>query len=166
MDKGAWWQQSMGLQRVGCDWVTNTHTHVQFSSVAQSCPTLCDPMNRSTPGLPVRYQLPKLSRVSIQRVLVTRREHIFLSLTLYLCEMMDVHYIYCDNHFMMYINQIIMLYTFSSVAQLCPTFCVPVDCSAPGFPVHHHFLELAQTHVCQVSDVTQWLYTLDMSNYI
>ena len=31
---------------------------VQFSSVAQSCPTLCDPMNHSTPGLPVHHQLP------------------------------------------------------------------------------------------------------------
>ena len=31
---------------------------VQFSSVAQSCPTLCDPKNRSTPGLPVHHQLP------------------------------------------------------------------------------------------------------------
>ena len=30
---------------------------VQFSSVAQACPTLCDPMNRSTPGLPVHHQL-------------------------------------------------------------------------------------------------------------
>ena len=32
---------------------------VQFSSVAQSCPTLCDPMNRSMPGLPVHHQLPE-----------------------------------------------------------------------------------------------------------
>ena len=31
----------------------------QFSSVAQLCPTLCDPMNRSTPGLPVHHQLPE-----------------------------------------------------------------------------------------------------------
>jgi len=31
----------------------------QFSSVTQACPTLCDPMNRSTPGLPVRHQLPE-----------------------------------------------------------------------------------------------------------
>ena len=31
---------------------------VQFSSVTQSCPTLCDPMNRSTPGLPVHHQPP------------------------------------------------------------------------------------------------------------
>ena len=34
---------------------------VQFSSVTQSCPTLCDPMNRSTPGLPVHHQLPEFS---------------------------------------------------------------------------------------------------------
>ena len=35
---------------------------VQFSSVAQSCPTLCDPINRSTPGLPVHYQLPEFAQ--------------------------------------------------------------------------------------------------------
>ena len=34
----------------------------QFSSVAQSCPTLCHPMNRSTPGLPVHYQLPEFTQ--------------------------------------------------------------------------------------------------------
>ena len=34
---------------------------VQFSSVAQSCLTLCDPMNRSTPGLPVHHQLPDIT---------------------------------------------------------------------------------------------------------
>ena len=36
--------------------VTEQGSSVQFSSVAQSCPTLCDPMNRSTPGLPVHHQ--------------------------------------------------------------------------------------------------------------
>ena len=35
---------------------------VQFSSVAQSCLTLCDSMNRSTPGLPVHHQLPEFTR--------------------------------------------------------------------------------------------------------
>ena len=35
---------------------------VQFSSVAQSCPTLCDSMNHSTPGLPVHYQLPEFTQ--------------------------------------------------------------------------------------------------------
>ena len=41
---------------------------VQFSSVAQSCPTLCDPMNRSTPGLPVRHQLPEFTQIHAHRV--------------------------------------------------------------------------------------------------
>ena len=36
---------------------------------------------------------------------------------------------------------------FSSVTQSYPTRCDPVDCSTPGFPVHHHLLELAQTQV-------------------
>ena len=35
---------------------------VQFSSVAQSCPTLCNPMNRSTPGLPAHHQLPEFTQ--------------------------------------------------------------------------------------------------------
>ena len=34
-----------------------------------------------------------------------------------------------------------------SVAQLCLTLCDPKDCSTPGFPVLHHLLKLAQTHV-------------------
>ena len=43
----------------------------------------------------------------------------------------------------------------SSVAQPCPTLCNPMDCSRPGFPVHHQLLEIAQTHVHQVSDAIQ-----------
>ena len=41
---------------------------VQFSSVAQSCPTLCDPMNHSTPGLPVHHQLPEFTQTHVHRV--------------------------------------------------------------------------------------------------
>ena len=41
---------------------------VQFSSVAQSCPTLCDPMNCSTPGLPVYHQLLELTETHVHRV--------------------------------------------------------------------------------------------------
>ena len=40
----------------------------QFSSVAQSCPTLCDPMNCSTPGLPVHHQLPEFTQTHVHRV--------------------------------------------------------------------------------------------------
>ena len=41
---------------------------VQLSSVAQSCPTLGNPMNRSTPGLPVHHQLPEFSQTHVHRV--------------------------------------------------------------------------------------------------
>ena len=41
---------------------------VQFSSVAQSCPTLCDPMNCNTPGLPVHHQLPELTQTHVHWV--------------------------------------------------------------------------------------------------
>ena len=38
---------------------------VQFSSVAQSCPTLCDPMDCNTPGLPVHHQLPESTQTHV-----------------------------------------------------------------------------------------------------
>ena len=41
---------------------------VQFSSVTQSCPTLCDPMNRSTPGFPVHHHLPEFTQTHVHRV--------------------------------------------------------------------------------------------------
>ena len=41
---------------------------VQFSSATQSCPALCDPMKRSTPGLPVHHQLPEFTQTHIHRV--------------------------------------------------------------------------------------------------
>ena len=40
----------------------------QFSSVTLSCPTLCDPMNRSTPGLPVHHQLPEFTQIRVHQV--------------------------------------------------------------------------------------------------
>ena len=40
----------------------------QFSSVAQSCPTVCDPMNRSTPGLSVHHQLTEFTQTHVHRV--------------------------------------------------------------------------------------------------
>ena len=45
----------------------NRYYSVQFSSVAQSCLTLCDPMNRSTPGFPVHHHLPEFTQTHIHR---------------------------------------------------------------------------------------------------
>ena len=48
----------------------------QMRSVAQSCPTLCDPMNRSTPGLPVHHQLPEFTQTHVHRVIdAIQRSH-------------------------------------------------------------------------------------------
>ena len=44
---------------------------------------------------------------------------------------------------------------FNAVAQSCPTLCNLMECSTPGFPIHHQLLELAQTHVHGVSDAIQ-----------
>ena len=44
---------------------TGHGTTVQFNSIAQSCPTLCDPVNRSTTGLPVHHQLPEFAQTHV-----------------------------------------------------------------------------------------------------
>ena len=44
---------------------------------------------------------------------------------------------------------------FSSVAQFCPTLCDTMDCSTPGFPVHHQLPQLIQTHFHRVGDAIQ-----------
>ena len=49
-------------------WSNHTASSVQFNSVAQSCPTLCDPMNCSTPGLPVHHQLPEFTQTHVHWV--------------------------------------------------------------------------------------------------
>ena len=49
-------------------WVWKDNKFLQFNSVAQSCPILCDPMNRSTPGLPVLHQLPEFTHTHVHRV--------------------------------------------------------------------------------------------------
>ena len=50
------------------EWRSLDCVSVQFSSVTQSCPTLYDPVNRSTPGLPVHHQLPEFTQTHIHQV--------------------------------------------------------------------------------------------------
>ena len=58
--------QSMGSQRVGHNWATSLS--LSISSVTQSCPTLCDPTNCSTPGLPAHHQLPESTQTHVHWV--------------------------------------------------------------------------------------------------
>ena len=50
---------------------SNTEFSQSVSPVTQLCPTLCDPMNYSTPGLPVHHQLPEFTQTHVHRVGVT-----------------------------------------------------------------------------------------------
>ena len=89
MDRGAWWATVHGIAREsGMHYQLNKNKSqiysialgeqvfflkyriisVQFSSVAQSCLTLCDPMNCSTPGLPVHHQLLEFTKTHVHRV--------------------------------------------------------------------------------------------------
>ena len=91
---------------------------LQFSSVTQLCLTLCDTMNRSTPGLPVHHQLPESTQTHVHRV----RDAIQPS-----------HPLSSPSPPALNLSQ----HQFSSVAQSCPTLCDPVNRSTPGLPVHH-----------------------------
>ena len=63
-----------------------------------------------------------------------------------------------------YINSVVIFIQFSSVAQLCPTHCDPMNCSTPGLPVHHQLPEFTQTHVHRVSDAIQPSHPLSSSS--
>ena len=64
--KGAGWYQS--FNNISNKYSSINNISVQFSSVTQSCSTLCNPMNHSTPGLPVHHQLPESTQTHIYRV--------------------------------------------------------------------------------------------------
>jgi len=61
-------------------------------------------------------------------------------------------------------NKITSVVQFSSVTRSCLTFCNPMDCSTPGFPVHHQLLELTQTHVHCVGNTIQLSHPLSSSS--
>ena len=90
-DGGAWWADDYGVTQswtrlkwlsissssccirvLTCILLFTSHKDllisVQFSSVTQSCPTLCNPMNHSTPGLPVHHQLLEFTQIHVHRV--------------------------------------------------------------------------------------------------
>ena len=62
------WDSSGKNTGVGCHFLLQTIALVQFNSVAQSCPTLCDPINHSMPGLPVHHQLLESTQTHVHRV--------------------------------------------------------------------------------------------------
>ena len=63
----------------------------------------------------------------------------------------------CLSYYNLFVcfNQFSFLENFSSVTESCPTLCNPMDCSMPGFSIHHQLPELAQTHAHRVVDAIQ-----------
>ena len=59
---------SMGVHTMSILLTTMYQFSSVNSSVTQSCPTVCDPMNHSTPGLPVHHQLPEFTQIHVHRV--------------------------------------------------------------------------------------------------
>ena len=142
---------------------------IQFSSVAHSCPTLCDPMNRSTPGLPVHHQLPEFTETHVHRVMPS--SHLILCRPLLLLPPIPPSIRVFSNESTLHMrwpkywsfsysiilskeipglisfrtSWISLIYCCGSVTQSCPTLCNPMDCSMPGFPVLHHLPEFTQT---------------------
>ena len=109
---------------------------VQFS---QSCLTLCDAMNSSTPAslsITNSWSLPKPSHPYM-----TTGKTIALTRWTFIGKVMSLLF-----------N---ILSQFSSFTQLFPTLCDPMNCSTSGLPVHHQLPEFAQTHAHRVGDAIQ-----------
>ena len=99
---------------------------VQIRSVAQSCPTLCDPVNHSTPGLPVHHQLPEFTETHVHRVgdyrIVSEIAHPWN------CCRRSVDPLPSERAMC------------AKSLRSCPTLCNPMDCRPPGYSVHEILL--------------------------
>ena len=60
-----------------------------------------------------------------------------------------------NNGLKLYMRNEFLLYSISLAIHSCPTICNPMDCSIPGFHVHHQLLEHTQTHASRVGDAIQ-----------
>ena len=142
---------------------------INYSSVQSlsSVQTLCDPMNHSTPDLPVHHQLPESTQTHVhgqRRSLRKMVGGVKSCLELNPIPSRDAHRAQtkpCVNQETLQTEPKLSLgVQFSSLAQSCPTLCNPMNCSTPGLPVHHQLPEFTQTHVHRVSDAIQPFYSL------
>ena len=100
-------------------------SHIQFSPVAQSCPTLCNSMDCSMPGLPVHRQLPEFIQTHVKKksgLLVNHRATM-------------LNYSFCHSFLVESAAAHLVLCTVL-VTQSSPTLCEPMDYSLPNPSVH------------------------------
>ena len=119
--------------------------------VAQSCSTLCNPMDCSPPRLLCPWDSSGNNGVAMPS---SRGSSLTQGWKLCLLSLaLAGEFFTTSATWGQTITKLSV--QFSSVAQLCPTLCDPMNCSTPGLPVHHHLLEFTQTHVHRVGDAIQ-----------
>ena len=99
-------------------------------------------------GSPIYYTSNVIQSFFLKEIIRLINKYLYAQ-HLYLCLFLFNDVINCSLNLLSNMSQ------FSSDAQSYLTLCNPMDCSIPGFPVHHQLLELAQTHVHQVGDAIQ-----------
>ena len=134
----------------------------QFSPVTQACPTLCDSMACSTPGIPVHHQLLEPAQIHVHRVgdaIQPSRPLSSTSPAFNLSQYQGLFQWVSSSHQVAKVLefqlqhhsfQCVFRVDFSwchSVSPSCPTLCDPMDCSMPGFPVIQYLPEFSLTHV-------------------
>ena len=124
---------------MGCHFLLQCMKVKSESKVAQTCPTLSDPMDCSLPGSSIHgiFQASVLEWTAIA-LSIYMHTYIYMCIYIHICVCI---YIY--------------VYQFISVTHSCPTLCDPMNHSTPGLPVHHQLPESTQTHVHQVGDAIQ-----------
>ena len=95
---------------------------------------------------------------------VKSHPHLLPSLCVCVCDgVTTTQWLPCAKHFFKHLyilTHLILVTTFSSVTQSCPTLYDPMNRSMPGLPVHYQYLEFTQTHVHQVGEAIQTSHTL------
>ena len=133
-------------------------SHVQF---------FCNPMDCSPPGSSVygifQARIPEWVAISYSRVSFSPKDRTRVS---YIAGRLFTIWAIKETLKRWYGRacllpaQHVLISNVSSVAQLCPTLCDPMDCSTSGFPVHHQLTEFTQTHVHWVGDAIQPFHPL------
>ena len=108
-----------------------TQWNIQFSSVAQSCPPLCNPMNRSMPGLPVHHQLPEFTQTHVHRFCDAIQPSHPLSSPFPPSPNPSQH----QSLFQWVNSSHEVAAAAAKSLQSCPTLCDPIDGSPSGSPV-------------------------------
>ena len=122
---------------------------MSFSSVTQSCLTLCDPVDCKTPCLPVHDQLPEFTQAHDHQVGdAIQPSHPLSSLSSHLQSFPALRSFPMSQFFTSGGQSIGVSVSPSviSVTQLCLTPCNPIDYSMPGLAIHHQLLQFTQTH--------------------